>query len=170
MAEKIGIKDSFYVEVYRQGRLAHRETHFFEPLLAPRVERVEGDGHSITNRGRDYTAKVLFGGSTPQGPGLRYIGWGTSRALFGSAQTNLQGLTVGSGLAKALASYTHTTGLGSSSIFRTFRVTRTSAIRECAVFGSVTANAGTMIARQVLSTVQNLASADSIRGVWTFSH
>jgi hypothetical protein len=170
MTEGQGVKDSFYAEVYRKGTLIHRELHQFSPMLLPRRERVDGDGHSIGNRGRDYTAKVLFAGSTPQGPGLRYIVWGTSRAAFASAQTNVQGEVIGSGLLKALGTYSHVTGSAYTKIYRTFRATRTAAIRECALMGTVTAAAGTMLCRQVLSTVQNLASADSIRAVWTVNH
>ncbi len=136
------------------------------PYITGRWSSKRKISNLITTVGKALVAGRINGSGAPAA--ATYIAVGTGATAADVADTDLDAEIVDSGLERAnsaVSLVTTDTANDSARLSNTFTVTGTKAIVESGVFNA--AVAGTMLARQVFSTV-NVVNGDSFQVTWTF--
>lgn len=118
-----------------------------------------------TNSGRDFQSGVMFSTASNGGGSFAsatYIGLSADTTAPAVGDVTLTGeISIGT-LARAQATYGHTTGTSSATLTRLFTSDQTITIAKIGVFNSPTFGAGTMVLESLLATVATMVSGDSL--------
>lgn len=115
------------------------------------------------NGGTDFQAKVM-GDTSSNGTGAyaaaNYIGLTANTSTPVATDTTLAGEVSSGSLSRAQAAYSHTTGVASYTLVKTFTSDQTIVVAKVGVFNAATG--GTMVFESLLSATASLQSSDQV--------
>jgi hypothetical protein len=124
------------------------------------------DHNLITNSGKDFISAQI--GSTSTGSnGANYIALSSDSTAPAATDTTLTGEISGSGLDRAIGSYSHTAGTNTFTVQKAFTASGTvSSVQKTGLFTA--SSSGTMMAENTFTSV-NLLSGDQLTITWTIT-
>jgi len=148
--EQFGVRGWVQVTVVRDGKVIYYyESH-----------------NTIVTQGKDFIAQQL-GSTSPNTNGANYIGLSNSTSSLDSNWTSIPDEITGGGLARAQGTYSHTNGLNSYQISKTFAASASfTNVRLAGLYWS--SSGPTLFAANNFSPV-NLISGDQLTVTWTIT-